>query len=203
MAFEKAFKTNAFDLTEEEKHVTLGKVKSLLLRTGLGIQRANTFGASPAAWHELLDLVDKAILIAQDEDACDPALAPLVSCYLYKGHILLALGEEKRAYAAYEKAATGEAHALTDFPAVQQAASALLELRNKPKRETPPPQNPPSSNPRASEGQRPDSLFLPSGIDEIPLLVTVRPGPARKCPNATSSPNRAHEGEVSREPHSS
>lgn len=149
--------------------------------------------------------------MAEDEDACDPALAPLVSCYLYKGHILLALGEEKRAYAAYEKAATGETHALTDFPAVQQAASALLELRNKPKqKETPPPpQNPPSSKPRgngALTGARPDSLFLPSEIDEIPLLVTVRPGPARRCPNETSGANKVSEGEkprrVSGEPHS-
>ncbi|KAI8944420.1 hypothetical protein F4801DRAFT_599831 [Xylaria longipes] len=205
MASEKAFEFKAFDLTSGEKHESLGEIKSLLLLAGSRIQRAKTFGASQADWHDILRLVNQALVIAKDPDACDTSLAPLVSCYLYKGHILLALGQEQKAYDAYEKAATGEAHALTDFPAVQQAARLLLELRNRP-RDTgsTAPRNPPqnSSNPRGGNGgsavERPDSLFLPSGIDEIPLLVTIRPGPGRRRPNETSGPNKTSANAESR-----
>ncbi|KAI1734648.1 hypothetical protein F4680DRAFT_437436 [Xylaria scruposa] len=140
--------------------------------------------------------------MAEDPDACDPTLAPIVSCHLYAGHCLMALGEEAQAYMSYEKAATGEPHALVDFPSVQLAARQLLDMRDKPtkKASTEPSQNPsPKSEPQSSsqtsdpnpEGnirspiERPDSLFLPSGIAEIPLLVSVRPGPQRKRPDET------------------
>ncbi|KAI1751600.1 hypothetical protein F4782DRAFT_531375 [Xylaria castorea] len=205
MASKKPSEFKAFNLTPEEKHASLVEIKTLLLLAGSRIQRAQSFGASAADWQETLDLVNKALIIAKDPDACDTSLAPLVSCYLYKGHILMALGEETKAYAAYSKAATGEAHALTDLPAVQQAAAHLLELRHKLKEKASmAPQNPsrkpiPNSNGNDdSTGERRDSLFLPSDIDEIPLLVTVFPGPGRVRPTETSSPNKTSGGKGSR-----
>ncbi|KAI0449433.1 hypothetical protein F5B21DRAFT_494338 [Xylaria acuta] len=194
MASNKAFEIKAFDLTPGEKHESLGEIKALLLLAGSRIQRAKTFGASQADWVDMLDLVNRALILAKDPDACDSSLAPLVSCYLYKGHILLELGEEKKAYAAYKKAATGKAHALTDFPAVQQAARLLLEFRDKPKEMENTAAQSPNPNPRGNSGyagERPDSLFLPSGIDEIPLLVTVRPGPQRRRPNEISGDEKS------------
>ncbi|KAI0183601.1 hypothetical protein EV127DRAFT_413958 [Xylaria flabelliformis] len=202
MTSPKPFETKAFDLTPDEKHETLGDVKSLLLIAGSRIQKAKTLGASRTDWHETLDLVNRALIMAEDPDACDPSLTPLVSCYLYAGHCLLALGEESRAYVAYEKAATGEPHALVDFPSVQLAARHMLEMRGKPiitkaSTETPsqksesqnPPSNPSPDDNIGSLIERPDSLFLPSGIEEIPLLVSVRPGPQRKRPSKNPGEN--------------
>ncbi|KAI0465946.1 hypothetical protein F4859DRAFT_527667 [Xylaria cf. heliscus] len=189
--------TKAFDLTPNEKDVMLGKVKTLLLLVGSRIQHARESGASTQDWHDTLDLVNKALLIAKDEDACDQSLTPLLLCYLYKGHSLLALGEEEKAYEEYRKAATGKPQALTDFPAVQQAAKLLQERQDKPaEKESTASKNPPAdpgSNPSGnsgSAGERPDSLLLSSGVDEIPLLVTVHPGPERRRSSEDSGPNK-------------
>ncbi|KAI1128648.1 hypothetical protein F5Y10DRAFT_173207 [Nemania abortiva] len=122
--------SNAFSLTETEKHVVLGDVKTLILQTGAMITRAQQ-SESRHDFDEAYGRLKEAIQLASDPDACDVALAPLATCYLYEGHILIGLGRYKDAYRAYEKAARADTHSLTDVPAVKDAARRMLDLRDK------------------------------------------------------------------------
>ncbi|KAI0546682.1 hypothetical protein F4679DRAFT_598488 [Xylaria curta] len=135
MASPKPFETNAFDLTPEEKHENLVDVKTMLVIAGSRIQKAKDVGASRNDWLKTLNLVNDALILAEDPDACDPTDAPVITCHLYAGDCLLALNKESRAYSEYEKAATGVPHAFIDQPSVEIAAKRMQEMQVKPKEE--------------------------------------------------------------------
>ncbi|KAI1199177.1 hypothetical protein F5X97DRAFT_297025 [Nemania serpens] len=125
-----SFSTKAFDLTAEDQHVMLGEIKSLLLLANAAILKAKQSG-SWDDYDEAHRHLEEAFLYATDPNACDPSLAPLATCYLYKGHIHLGLGQCAAAYEAYEEAAASEAHALTDVPAARDAVKKAMEIRDR------------------------------------------------------------------------
>ncbi|TGJ88505.1 hypothetical protein E0Z10_g257 [Xylaria hypoxylon] len=127
-----AFETTAFDLTAEEKHATLGEIRCLVLGTGALIARAKKY-KSPHDYAEALSSINRALTLATDADACDPSLAPLATCYLYKGHILLGLKLEKDAHEAYAKAAATETREFTDATAPRDEAKRILRYWDRTK----------------------------------------------------------------------
>ncbi|KAI1165175.1 hypothetical protein F5B18DRAFT_204462 [Nemania serpens] len=139
-----SFSTNAFDLTPEDQHVMLGKIKSLLLLTSAAIAQAK-LNCSWDDYTEAHRYLEEALVYATDPNACHPTLAPLATCYLYKGHIHLGLGQYVAAFEAYEKAAASETHALTDIPAARDAARQMLEIRDLAEAETKAKGTPPPS----------------------------------------------------------
>ncbi|KAJ2990181.1 hypothetical protein NUW58_g3086 [Xylaria curta] len=125
-----AFETTAFDLSSEEKHAILGEIKSSIFRIGALLARENKV-LSVHDLEEALQRADEAFIWATDSDACDPSLAPLATIFLYRGHILLGLGQQEEAYKEYKKSATSKINALTDVPSARDAARRLVELRNQ------------------------------------------------------------------------
>ncbi|KAI0143175.1 hypothetical protein GGR57DRAFT_508245 [Xylariaceae sp. FL1272] len=188
-----------FDLSKEEKHETLLKINTLLQRTMLLIQCARDH-RSKHDFAEALALVTEALTLANDPDACDPELAPLSTCNLYKGHILLALNNYSDAYDAYTAAATARTSALTETPAAKQAAKRALRLRDKVEEA----KRKPSVHTRGSSysiGGRTIEMqwdgklgkfTLPHYMADVALPVTVRPGPVRRRPFFVSQSHRVH-----------
>ncbi|KAF2971347.1 hypothetical protein GQX73_g2206 [Xylaria multiplex] len=180
-----AFEIKAFDLTAEEKHAVLGEIRALVLATGALIARANKY-KSAHDYAEALSMVNRALMLATDPDACDPSLAPLATSYLYKGHILLAMKYDKEAYEAYEKAAATETWNFTDAATSREVAKGLLAQWDKTKAAREKIESP-AMRPEDEEFILPisfssiGSVWL-MGADGIPLPVTVRPGPARPRP---------------------
>ncbi|KAI0805653.1 hypothetical protein GGR55DRAFT_697770 [Xylaria sp. FL0064] len=180
-----AFQFKAFDLTVCEKFATLRQVRSLVLGAGALIARAKACPEpEPHDYSEALTQINKALFLATDPDACDPLLAPLATCYLYKGHILLALNQVEDARAAYKKAAASKTSnfvGLTDAGTnSQDEAKRLLEKLSRSgialgKK---------SSASKASQSGRVDGRpgvqFMDIGPDDIELPVTLRPGPAKR-----------------------
>ncbi|KAI0115561.1 hypothetical protein GGR51DRAFT_576613 [Nemania sp. FL0031] len=122
--------SRAFALTDEEKHSILCDIKSLLLRTGSIIERAQQ-SRLKHDYDEAQSLLNQALLLATDPDACDASQAPLTTCYLYQGHIFIGLGRIAEAFASYTKAANTETRSPTDIPAAGDAARRLLALRGR------------------------------------------------------------------------
>ncbi|KAI0531749.1 hypothetical protein GGR58DRAFT_216399 [Xylaria digitata] len=180
-----AFETKAFDLTSDEKHAVLGEIRALVLGTGALIAQANKY-KSAHNYAEALSTINRALMLATDPDACDPSLAPLATCYLYKGHILLAMQYDKEAYEAYEKAAVTETWNFTDAATSREVAKGLLAQWDKTKAAREKIENP-AMRPEDEEFILPisfasiGSVWL-MGADGIPLPVTVRPGPVRPTP---------------------
>ncbi|KAI1323728.1 hypothetical protein F5Y16DRAFT_424774 [Xylariaceae sp. FL0255] len=121
---------SAFSLSAEEKHSVLADINSLLQRTAIQIECARHH-RSLHDYAEALNTVNEALTLARDTDACDADLAPLATCNLYKGHILLALNQYADAYDAYTIAATSKTSALMESEAAKEAAKRALRLRDK------------------------------------------------------------------------
>ncbi|KAI0418348.1 hypothetical protein F5X98DRAFT_386242 [Xylaria grammica] len=177
-----AFQTKAFDLTDEEKHETLGEIRSYVLGTGALIARARRTDC-PHLYSEALALINKAIMLATDPDACDPSLAPLATCYLYKGHILLALRYEEDAYDAYEKAANTETREFTDTATSQEQARRILEQRSARRRNGEQQEKGADDLryvlPLPGKGTEGETVVVCS-TDGIALPITLRPGVSRQ-----------------------
>ncbi|KAI1355858.1 hypothetical protein F5Y01DRAFT_324936 [Xylaria sp. FL0043] len=176
----------AFDLTVCEKFAALRQVRSLVLGAGALIARANAAPEpSPHDYTEALTQINKALFIATDPDACDPLLAPLATCYLYKGHILLALNCIEEARAAYRKAATSKT---SNFVGLRDAgtnsqdeAKRLLRRLDQSGIAASRKKSSASAYRSGLVDGRPGALFMDIGPDGIELPITLRPGPA-KCP---------------------
>lgn len=125
-----SFTTKAFDLTPEDQHVMLGRIQSLLLRTNAAILQAKQKQTDDYYYHEAHRHLEEALVLATDANACDHTRAPLATCYLYKGHVHLGLGQYAAAHEAYSRAAACEPRALSDIPAAQDAARKAVEIRD-------------------------------------------------------------------------
>ncbi|KAI8625520.1 hypothetical protein F5Y19DRAFT_479436 [Xylariaceae sp. FL1651] len=192
-----AFQTTAFDLSATEKHSILATVKSLLLRATSVHERARRQQHRSRHDHaEALRIIDHALALATDADACDAALAPLATCSLLKGHILLALGRRAEARDAYTVAATAHTSAVTEAPAAQEAARRLLGMRDEAEETNgqsgaDAPRSgvsAPGSWRRIGLGGQLDhedglgELGLSFLLADMRLPVAIRPGPAKKGP---------------------
>ncbi|KAI1313226.1 hypothetical protein F5Y03DRAFT_390243 [Xylaria venustula] len=182
-----AFQTKAFDLTTAEKHVALGQIRSLVLGAGALLARANnSLVPSSHDYGEALSMINKALFMATDPDACDPLLAPLATCYLYKGHILLALCHVDDARAAYEKAAASESLNITGFAEAgissRDEAQRLLNEWDDTLEDAMTLQSKVSvlSNMRGFVAGMPGDVTTELGPDGIRLQVISRPGPAKR-----------------------
>ncbi|KAI1115545.1 hypothetical protein F5Y14DRAFT_410264 [Nemania sp. NC0429] len=123
-----SFSTKAFDLTPEDQQVMLGRVKELLLRTNTALIQAKDTREMDD-YDEANRHLEEALVLATDANACDPARAPLATCYLYKGNIHVGLGQYVAAREAFLQAAGAELHALQDIPAAQVAARQAVRIR--------------------------------------------------------------------------
>ncbi|KAI1271809.1 hypothetical protein F5Y07DRAFT_403977 [Xylaria sp. FL0933] len=175
----------AFDLTVCEKFAALRQVRSLVLGAGALIARANAAPEpSPHDYSEALTQINKALFIATDPDACDPLLAPLATCYLYKGHILLALNCIEEARAAYKKAAASKTSNFAGLKGAgtnsQDEAKRLLRKLDQ--------SGTTASRKGSSASTFRDGVvdggsgvqFLDIGPDGIELPIILRPGPAKR-----------------------
>ncbi|KAI0968722.1 hypothetical protein F4678DRAFT_196604 [Xylaria arbuscula] len=181
------FQTNAFNLTPAEKHVALGQIRSLVLGAGALLARANnSLVPSSHDYGEALNMINKALFMATDPDACDPSLAPLATCYLYKGHILLALDHVDDARAAYEKAAASESRSPAGFAEAgtssRDEAQRLLDEWEDTLDDAMTLQGKVSvlSNQRGFVAGMPGDVATELGPDGIRLQVISRPGPAKR-----------------------
>ena len=182
-----AFQTTAFDLTPAEKHAIIGQIRALTLSAGALIARAKK-SATPSShdYTEALDMINRALFLATDSDACDPSHPmPLATCYLYKGHIHLALGNIAKARAAYKKAASSHTRRFTDSETSRDEAKRLLECLDDTVK-TAQAQRGMNAN-LACESDtkdqvdgKPGKKATQVGPDGITLPVTLRPGPAKK-----------------------
>ncbi|KAI1419771.1 hypothetical protein F5Y12DRAFT_193927 [Xylaria sp. FL1777] len=177
-----SFQIKAFDLTPSEKHGVLSQIKSLVLGAGALIARAKKQPMpSPHDYSEALDLINRALHLATDPDACDPLLAPLATCYLYKGHILLALNHVEEAREAYEKAAASRTRQFTDAGASSRDEARRLLEQWDDTLSAAPRESPfvPADQGGFVDGT-PGEMFMTVGQDRIALPVICRPGPARR-----------------------
>ncbi|KAI1822992.1 hypothetical protein F4861DRAFT_550166 [Xylaria intraflava] len=128
-----AHETKAFDLTPGERQDTLGEIKALLLQVSAQIALADVAQATKddVKYTDALFKVDHALILANDDDACDTARAPLATCHNYRGQVLVALERRQEAYDAFKQATTVGARALTDAPAARDASRRMLELEQK------------------------------------------------------------------------
>ncbi|KAI1435948.1 hypothetical protein GGR50DRAFT_272405 [Xylaria sp. CBS 124048] len=124
------FEFPAFDLTLGEKHEILGEIKAILLQMSALIARAENL-CSEDDYMAALSQIDHALILSSDRDACDPSLAPLATCHLYRGQILLRLGRRQEACESFNLAVSSETRALTDAPAVRDAAKRILEVEKR------------------------------------------------------------------------
>ncbi|KAI3316953.1 hypothetical protein HD806DRAFT_551235 [Xylariaceae sp. AK1471] len=199
------FQTTVFDLTPSERHSILSDIKHLLLRTASLLARAqqhssSSSSSSPSSLHdyaEALSLINSALALATDPDACDSSLAPLATCNLYKGHVLLGLKRYAEAYDAYTLAATAHTRALVDAPVARDAARGMLELRGRMAGEKrmgcvyEPPRKSLGSfrhgrgradGEGGGRGDKMGKLGLAFLLADMPLPVTLRPGPVKRKP---------------------
>ncbi|KAI0869438.1 hypothetical protein GGS24DRAFT_512083 [Hypoxylon argillaceum] len=122
--------TDTFALTPTERHIILSETKSTLLLASSLLTRAQQTG-SRHDYADAHDLVQEALVLLSDPDACDPALAPLATAYLYLGHAHAGLGRYGEAYEAYRRAARAEPRSLTDSPAVGEAGRVIADMRRR------------------------------------------------------------------------
>ncbi|KAI0423685.1 hypothetical protein F5Y09DRAFT_354995 [Xylaria sp. FL1042] len=180
-----AFQFKAFDLTVSEKYSVLRQIRSLVSGAGALIARAKASPVpSPHDYSEALNQINKAISIATDQDACDPLLAPLATCYLYKGHILLALNCLQEAREAYKKAAatkTRDFIGFTDAGATSQDEAKYLlgQWDDITKSVMPLREYSTSSRQSGLVDGTPGEVFTDIGPDGIAMPVTRRPGPVK------------------------
>ncbi|KAK5633578.1 hypothetical protein RRF57_009292 [Xylaria bambusicola] len=165
----------AFDLTPAEKHAAIGQIRSLALGAGALVARAKKQPTpSPHDYTEALDLVDRALILATDADACDASLAPLATCYLYKGHIHLALNDFEEARAAYLQAASSETRRFTDTETSRDEAKRLLDNWDETIKTAQ------RDSGYESEDEQPGERFVHTMGNGIMLPGTVRPGPVKR-----------------------
>ncbi|KAI0508943.1 hypothetical protein F5B22DRAFT_658734 [Xylaria bambusicola] len=166
----------AFDLSPAEKHAVIGQIRSLVLGAGALIARAKKHrNPSPHDFIEALDLVNRALVLATDEDACDPSLAPLATCFLYKGHIHLALGNFQEAHAAYtEAASSSERRRFTDTETSRDEARRLLNNWDDTMKSAQ------RDSGYESEAGGPGERFVHTAGHGIVLSGTIRPGPGKR-----------------------
>ncbi|KAI1505773.1 hypothetical protein F5X99DRAFT_367642 [Biscogniauxia marginata] len=101
-------RTPVFELTRREKLLFRRDIE-LLLRQCERILANDRNKLSVVDYSEALRLVREALMLANDNDACESA--PLARCNLYKGHILRGLRkypEARDAYLAASKARTND-----------------------------------------------------------------------------------------------
>jgi hypothetical protein len=191
-----SFETQAFDLDPQERHAILSEIKSLLLRTASLLAHAQQHhhhhhpnhsqkSKAPHDYAEALSVIDDALTLATDPDACDASLAPLATCHLYKGHVLLGLGRCAEAYDAYTLAAAAPPRALVDAPVARDAARRILALRGGGEK-TGSPGGRRGAGVRGDEhgdgGRVGKKLGLAVLLADMALPVTLRPGPVRRRP---------------------
>ncbi len=183
-----ALETKAFDLTAEEKHAALGHIRALVLAAGALLARAKKSPApSPHDYSDALHLLNRALFMATDADACDASLAPLATCHLYKGDILLALNRVAEAREAYEAAATAQTTPPPLFTetgaASRDEATCRLAKWDETLRAAPWEKlSVPAEHGCLVDGT-PGEIYAEAGPDGTVLLATRRPGPA-KSPRA-------------------
>ncbi|KAI0407429.1 hypothetical protein F4802DRAFT_21506 [Xylaria palmicola] len=176
-----SFYFSAFNLTPEEKHTSLAEIKTALLQTSGLLQQARR-EPSPHVYAEAYAEVSQALRLAEDSDACDTSVAPLATCYFYKGEALTGLGLLAEACEAYEKAAVIEPRAWTDIPAARDAVGKLVTLRKLVKIGEAAEKRPSS---RTGKGDivcgRKDDLVWIRGNDEVLVPVKIRRGSHRRA----------------------
>lgn len=135
--------SSGFDLSEDERSSVLEDISRLLSRArsilDRGLQRPDR--DREARYEECLSLVDRALSTASDPDACDPSVAPLATCHLYRGHTLVMLCRYADAWDAYDAAVRawdlrGSAGTVGDLPfagilARQAMTAELAEMADE------------------------------------------------------------------------